>query len=150
MRLSLDTNILIYGVDPDAGEKHHIASALIHKSCNADTILTLQSLAEFFHVATRKRRVPADVAEQSVDDWRHVFPVVAAIESDLSTATAAVRQHALSFWDAMLWATVRRAGCTLLLTEDFQDGRELGGVRFVNPLAAANRRVLDAALPADH
>jgi predicted nucleic acid-binding protein len=48
----------------------------------------------------------------------------------------AVEQHSLSFWDAMLWAVVKQAGGTLLLSEDLQDGRELEGVRFRNPFAA--------------
>ncbi len=47
----------------------------------------------------------------------------------------------------MLWATARRAGCRLLLSEDFQDGRDLGGVLFLNPFDPANRRLLDLALP---
>ena len=47
----------------------------------------------------------------------------------------------------MLWATARRAGCRLLLSEDFQDGRDLGGVLFANPFDPANRKLLDLALP---
>ena len=70
-----------------------------------------------------------------------------ADESDLAVAVIAVEQHGLSFWDAMLWATARRAGCRVLLSEDFQDGRDLGGILFVNPLEPANRKLLDLALP---
>ena len=51
----------------------------------------------------------------------------------LRQAIAAVEEHSVSLWDAMLWATARDAGVTVLLSEDFQDGRELGGVRFRNP-----------------
>ena len=54
----------------------------------------------------------------------------------------------LSFWDAMLWATARRAGCSVLLSEDFQDGRRLDGVLFVDPFAPENQRLVDLALPA--
>jgi predicted nucleic acid-binding protein len=49
----------------------------------------------------------------------------------------------------MLWATARRAGCRLIVTEDFQDGRELGGVRFVNPFGDALPAPLEAALRPD-
>jgi predicted nucleic acid-binding protein len=38
----------------------------------------------------------------------------------------------------MLWATLDQAGCRTLLTEDFQDGRTLGGVTFLNPFELAN------------
>ena len=47
----------------------------------------------------------------------------------------AVRDHGLSFWDAMIWAVAKEAGATVLLTEDLQTGRELGGVTFLSPFA---------------
>ena len=62
--------------------------------------------------------------------------MTAATEADLADAIDTHRTYNISFWDAMLWATARRAGCTLLLSEDFQDGRVLGGVTFRNPFAA--------------
>jgi predicted nucleic acid-binding protein len=54
----------------------------------------------------------------------------------------------MSFWDALLWATADRIGVRHLLTEDFQDGRMLGGVTFVNPFNGANARLLAEILPA--
>ena len=45
----------------------------------------------------------------------------------------AVKEHKLSFWDAMLWAVAREAGVTLLLSEDFQHNRVLDGTKFCNP-----------------
>ena len=47
----------------------------------------------------------------------------------------------------MLWATAERAGCRLILTEDGHDGRDLEGVRFVNPFNPDNRDLIDLALP---
>ena len=41
----------------------------------------------------------------------------------------------MSYWDAQLWATARLNQVDLVLSEDFQDGRVLHGVRFVNPFA---------------
>jgi hypothetical protein len=37
--------------------------------------------------------------------------VVAADEACLVDAMDGVAGHGLSFWDSMLWATVKRAGC---------------------------------------
>ena len=58
----------------------------------------------------------------------------------------AVGEHGLPFWDAMIWAAALRAGCRLFITEDFQDGRALGGVTFVNPFEEHNAVLLGAAL----
>jgi predicted nucleic acid-binding protein len=59
----------------------------------------------------------------------------------------AVGRHRLSFWDAMLWATAKRAGCRVLFTEDLQDGRRLEGVLFVDPFASENQKLVDLAPP---
>ena len=147
MRLSLDANILVYFVDIDAGQRHEQALDLISRAARADCILALQSLGELFHVATRKGKLSPPIAATAVERLRATFSVAAADLGSLSTALSAVLDHGLSFWDAMLWATVQQAGCDLLLTEDFQDGRKLGRVTFVNPFAPANQALLDRALP---
>ena len=132
-RISLDTNVLFYSVDWDAGDRHARAVSIINKAENWDCVLVLQTLGEFFTAAMRKGRMPHANAAALAENWLHVFPVHAAGPSTLRHAMAAVQEHRLPFWDAMLWATAREAGCGLLLTEDFQHGRVLGGVRFHNP-----------------
>ena len=72
--------------------------------------------------------------------------IESATLKDLTDAMRAVREHGLAFWDAMLWATVRRAGVSLLITEDFQDGRVLEGVCFVNPFITRNDALIDREL----
>ena len=64
----------------------------------------------------------------------------------LTSAILAVHHHGLTYWDAMLWATARDAGCGLVISEDFQDGRTLGGVNFVNPFLERNDTLLRVAL----
>lgn len=132
-RATLDTNILIYALDRDAGERHAIASALVERATGWDCVLTLQALAEFFWAVTRKNKMPASDAAAQVEDWQSLFPIHAATSSTLDRAVTGVRNHGLAFWDAMLWACAREAGCGLLLSEDFQHGRVLDGVRFHNP-----------------
>src|SRR5258705_11029344 len=79
--------------------------------------------------------------------WQAVLPVRAGEDTDLAAALAAVKAHQLSFWDAMLWATAQRVGVRHLLAEDMQDGFVLQGVRFTNPFASANDRLIDEILP---
>jgi predicted nucleic acid-binding protein len=47
----------------------------------------------------------------------------------------------------LLWATADRIGVRYLLSEDYQDGRVLGGVTFVDPFKADNQRLLAEILP---
>lgn len=147
MRVSFDTNILIYAADVDAGERHAASVDLLARAAGADCVLMMQSLAEFFDAATRKAKLsPADAAG-FINHWRNVFPVHAADTAALMKAVDAVSRHKLSFWDAMIWATAQQAGCRLLISEDFQDGRTLDSVTFVNPFAPGNADLLQIALP---
>jgi predicted nucleic acid-binding protein len=51
-------------------------------------------------------------------------------------ALDAVPRHGLSFWDALIWAAAQENGVPILYTEDFQHGRDVDGVRIVNPFVA--------------
>ena len=146
MRFTFDTNVLVYAADRDAGEKHRIAVDLIRRARGRDCVVTLQSLAELFRVLTRKGKVEAVKAIEVVQAWRDAAPVFAADETCLVDAMEAVAAHGWSFWDAMIWATAKRAGCRLLIGEDGQDGRTLGGVTIVNPFTASPSPLLNEAL----
>ena len=132
-RVALDTNILVYSVDLDAGKKHDKAIELFAQLTSANCVLSLQSLCEFFSAVTRKKRMPVADAMAQVDDWQQLFPVVSAKAATLTRAFSGVKRYQLSFWDALLWATIREAGITTLLSEDFQHEQHLDGVQIINP-----------------
>ena len=133
-RVSLDTNILVYAMDRDAGERHGRAMDVLDQAVGSDCILTTQALGEFFYVVTRKNGMPAKDAAEQVHDWMVLFPTVTASPAAVSTAMSLVVEHSFSFWDALLIATVKEAGVSHLLTEDMQDGRSVLGVWLINPL----------------
>jgi predicted nucleic acid-binding protein len=138
-RVALDANILFYTVDADAGERQARAREIVRVAAQSyDCFLSLQTLSEFFAATTRKGKLTVDQATAQLDDFQILFPIVAANPASLRLAVRAVEQHRLPFWDAMQWAVAKQGGATLLLSEDFQHGRELEGVRFRNPFAAEN------------
>lgn len=146
MRFTLDTNLLIYALAKQDDAKHRTARKLVQQAREHDCIITLQVLGEMFRALTGKLRHPVAEAMAAVDEWRGAVPIVAADEACLVDAMDAVARHRLSFWDAMLWATAKRAGCRLLLSEDGDDGRLLGGVTLVNPFASPRAPLLVQAL----
>lgn len=64
-------------------------------------------------------------------------PREAASDRVTLRAVDAVAAHGLSFWDALIWAAARENGVGTIATEEFQHGREIEGVRFVNPFLGA-------------
>ena len=128
MTVAFDSNVLLYAIDTAAGPRHVSATALIPRVLHGGrAVLILQTMTEFYSVATRKFRIESRNALNFLDALRAVLAIHAADQRDFDRATRGDRQG-LSFWDAMLWATADRIGVRYLLTEDFQDGRTLGGV----------------------
>jgi hypothetical protein len=56
------------------------------------------------------------------------------IDAALLTRTREIEQRwQFSWWDAMVVAAAQLQGCTLLLTENLQDGAQYGGVTVHSP-----------------
>ena len=85
-RLSLDTNILVYAMDRDAGERHALASEIVDRAVDSDCVLTLQSLCEFYAAVTGKGKMPRKEAEAQINDWLELFPVASATPKSLVKA----------------------------------------------------------------
>ncbi|MDF1585494.1 PIN domain-containing protein [Marinimicrococcus flavescens] len=145
-RVTFDSNILVYAAQR-ADPRQEMAADLLVRAASADCVQTLQSLCECFHVLRRKRLFEAHRAQSVIDRYRQLFDVAVSSLSDLDRAIHVSAQHGLQFWDTFMWATARRAGCRVIITEDQQDGRILEGVRFVNPFKPANGGLIDLILP---
>ena len=144
-RFSLDTDILVSAADSKAGAKHARAVALLHGAAAADCILTVQVLAEFFHVVTRGG-VPAKAAAALVEDWRIQFPLVAAEAPQLAAAIDQVARRRAALWDGLLLQTLRAAGCRILLSGALPHGRSHGGLLVLDPFHAAASQRLERLL----
>ena len=134
-RAFLDTNVLVYADDADAGTKRDKAQALLISALTTgDGVISTQVLQEYFSVATRKLSVPADAAQKKVE----VLAALVAVTVDADHVVQSIKLHRLnnvSFWDALIVHAARRAGCDRLMTEDLQAGQRIEGVEIINPFA---------------
>jgi len=97
-------------------------------------------LNEFYNVSTRPNKSPSlphDEVQRIIRDLADVAEVLPLTAAVTLRALDAIPRHGLSFWDALIWAAARENGVPTIDTEDFQDGRDVEGVRFLNPFAAA-------------
>jgi len=135
----IDTNLLIYLYDQRDPVRQERAQHLLHDlGALGVGCLSVQALGEFFHVATRRLSPPLTAAEayEQVTLLSQVWRMFDLTPLIVLEAARGVRDHKLSYFDAQLWATARLNQIPLLLSEDFQDGRLLEGVRFLNPLVS--------------
>lgn len=130
----VDTNVLVYAYDAaDPTKRDRAIAVLEHLYVAGRGVLVL---GEFFVTVTRKLNPPLtpSEAERSIRNYRRSWPVLDLLPEDVSTAVRVVRQHKMAYWDALIWSTAKRAGLRAVLSEDFQDGRRLEGIHFLNPL----------------
>ena len=132
-RSLLDSNVLVYTDDADSRRKQARALELYAEVRGAGTgVVSTQVLDEYFVAATRKLGVPAATARRKVELFARLHVVV--IDSgDILAAIDLHRLHQFSFWDALVIRAAQRAGCSVLYSEDMQDGRSIDGVTVRNP-----------------
>jgi predicted nucleic acid-binding protein len=97
-----------------------------------ELVLTVQCLNEF-SAASLRRGVEISEVETAVTRWYDLGEVLRLEVAATTAALGPVARHRLSFWDALIWATARDAAVPVVFSEDFQHGRELEGVRFLDP-----------------
>ena len=98
-------------------------------------MLSVQVLLEFYVQATRPTRADRIQHVQAValvESWLRFF----VQELTLPIVQAALHsreRYQIGYWDAAIVEAARTAGCTEVLSEDLQDGRDYEGVRVTNP-----------------
>lgn len=132
-RTFFDTNVLVYTDDKSAAVKQNVAINLIAAHRRARTgVVSLQVLQEYFVTATRKLRVDPQIARRKIELFSK-FDVATPEVADILAAIDFHRLYTISFWDALILRSAKQTGCTVVLSEDMQHGREIDGMRIVNP-----------------
>jgi predicted nucleic acid-binding protein len=133
----LDSNIFIYSFDAMEVAKRSRAIEVVDRISRARSgVISVQVLNESYVNWTRRSRIsmPPDEASGMVNLLIRRFRVLDLTLDCVETAIRLTMQHSLQYWDALLCATALKSGVSYLLSEDMQDGRELEGIRIINPL----------------
>lgn len=131
----VDTNVLVYAYDADAGRRHEVAGELLADLWRdrAGTIST-QVMQEFYVNVTRKLPKPLDrpTARGVLATYR-AWPVHSISADDVLDAAELEEREHVSFWDSLIVTSAARLGATQVLSEDMQHGRRISGVMIENP-----------------
>jgi predicted nucleic acid-binding protein len=135
----VDTNVLLYVFDPADRRKQRIASELLDRGLQEDTIrVPHQAVVEFVAAVTRPRTDGLPLlskaaayreAEELLAQFVILYPDEALVRAALRGASA----YQLPWYDAHLWAYAEYYGLSELYSEDFEHDRLYGTVRAVNP-----------------
>ena len=135
-RKFVDTSVLIYAHDVDAGAKHQVAKNVLRELWSQRSgVLSMQVLQEFYVNVTRKiaSPLPKDVARLVVNSYS-----VWCIETTPAEITTAFRiedECRIGFWDALIVASATKCGAIRILSEDLNAKQAVAGVCIENPFA---------------
>jgi predicted nucleic acid-binding protein len=137
MKTFVDTSVLIYAHDVDAGAKRGVASSLVRELWEArQAVISLQVLQEFYVNATRKIAKPISKAEaRGLLDTYAAWTVVPMDPRDVRAATDIEDEFRLSFWDALIVTAALKANAEVLLSEDMHAKSRIRGLEIRNPFA---------------
>lgn len=136
----VDTNVLLYAHDLDAGGKHLAAKALLRELWMSRTgVLSTQVLQEFYVNVTRKlaRPLAHNVAREIVDTYSPWC--IGVTVAEIGAAFRIEDQARIGFWDALICAAAVKCGAERIVSEDLNAGQKIAGIRIENPFVRAKR-----------
>jgi predicted nucleic acid-binding protein len=131
----IDTNVLVYAHDLDAGRKHQVARQLVQAQWSKPVwpCISVQVLQELAVNLVRKG-VSLQETRETVRDytaWRVAENTVPLLEAALDE----MARWQVSFWDGLILAAARGAGASVIYSEDLSAGQDYGGIRVEDPFA---------------
>ena len=137
-KVFVDTNILIYAHDLDAGHKRTVSATLLKELWTTGRgLLSTQVLQEFYVNVTRKIPSPlAPAAAREIVRGYFVWQIEVPGPDLILRAWEIEERYALSFWDALIVSAARHGRATKLLSENLNPGQTIEGILIENPFAA--------------
>jgi predicted nucleic acid-binding protein len=134
-RFFVDTNVLIYAHDLDAGLKHDRAALIVADLWEKENgIVSVQVLQEFYVNVTRKIARPmTPAAARGIIRNYLAWRVEPNEPSAVLLASEIGERNRISFWDALIVTSAARAGADRILSEDLNHGQVIEGIRIENP-----------------
>lgn len=134
--ITADTNLFVYLYDPADRLKQSAAQMVVDALAETACVVPLQLVGELQNVLRRKLKVPPATAAAVAREVLSSFDTFPASRRAAESALFELASGRLSYWDALMLASAREAGCKAMLTEDLQDGARLFGIEIVNPFGA--------------
>ena len=127
-----DTNVLLYLLSKDTARADR-AEALLASG----GIVSVQVLNEFAAVATRKLAMTISEIREILSAIRAVCAVKPLDIETHDLGLEFAERHRFSIYDALIVAAAVRAECSILYTEDLQQGQIIEKLQIRNPFVGS-------------
>jgi len=136
-KVFLDTNILVYAHDLDAGSKHDQAAEIVTQLWESrNGVLSTQILHELYVTLTRKVSSPLSRLEaRKLLQKYSIWQVVLNDPTMITQASEIEESYSISFWDALIVSAAYSQNVPTILTEDLNHSQIIEGIFIKNPFA---------------
>ena len=76
--------------------------------------------------------------QQTIQNWVAVYPILDVTLPMIRQASVLRIGYRLSYWDSLILATAQDAGCSVVYSENMQDGLRIGALTLHNPFKAGS------------
>ena len=133
MKAFLDSNVFLYAfLNQDVGKKSVAARILADAVREDDGYVSLQVAKEFCNVLIkRSQKSVEEIAKAS-----EIFNRFHLVEGSLKLVRRALdfkNRYDIQFYDSLMLAAAEAGGCSVIYTEDLNDGQLYFGIKAVNP-----------------
>jgi predicted nucleic acid-binding protein len=138
-KVFVDTNILIYAYSITETDKRNITFTILE---SYSIVISVQVINEFIWTMNRKFNINYDKLEVLVDRFWKKFKVSLINKFSIEKALKIAQDYKYSYWDSLIIASALENECTILFTEDMQNGQVIEGrLRIKNPYTSTLPRL---------
>lgn len=129
----LDSNILVYSYSNSEIDKQDIARKLITEN---NSFISTQVLQELCNIVTRKFKFSYKQAAIAIEECCQNNKLHTNTQNTILQACQIADRYGFSFYDSLIITAAIESNCTVLYSEDLQDGQVIDGkLRVKNPFA---------------
>jgi len=134
-RIFIDTNVLVYIhlFDEESQDKRKALQNLLQRRIDAELIINVQVINEFYNVLLRKN-IEDNVIQEKIHSQ---LEICSASELSLKTVFSAWKlreKYKYSYWDSLILASALENSCSILYSEDMQHDQVIeDNLKIINP-----------------
>ena len=130
-KIFVDSSVWLYLFLKDKIDKYHIAEEFIAKNDENTLTISYQVINEVTNQLVRGK-FSEQMIKENLGFMFRVCTIHNFSKDTILLASTVRERHSFSFWDSIIVASALNSGCTILASEDMQDGIKLGNMTIQN------------------
>jgi predicted nucleic acid-binding protein len=130
-KIFIDSNIWLYLFLQDNSNKYKIVEKYISENDNSLMFISYQVINEVTNQLVRNN-FNETIIKKNIDCLYKICTIHNFSKDELFLASSLREKYLFSFWDSMIVSSALTCGCTILASEDMQDGLKIDNMSIQN------------------